>query len=682
MKQFQYNRAILVSLLTCIALLTAACKKAIYVAAEGDVIQLQADTTTIAPGESVTITITGVKASGHPMPDNTLVQLLADSGKFLDVEGNEIAAVRLISGMAKAIYQSDEDFTGDSVVITARCGTALVNPEQLVITVTSVEIVQLFMTADPLALPPSGGIALIIVTAYDGRQEVVPGKKIFLETTAGTLTPFSPIITDSAGKVEASLYTTKTSTVTASYKEIKKAINIEVGVNQPPTAGFEFSPQNPLMGETIYFTSTSTDSDGTIVSHHWSFGDGTTSNLINPTHQFPVTEDAKEYQVVLIVTDNGGMTASAAQKVSFGIIEKIPPTADFSFTPQNPGIGETVQFTSLSTDEDGTIVSYQWYFGDGGSSSQKNPQHRYNIAEPAVFTVQLTVTDNDGKTGTAAKEITVGDIDNQPPTADFSFTPGNPVPGDTIQFLSLSSDADGTIEHYYWDFGDGFTSTGENPQHKYDINQPASFVVKLEVTDNSGKKSSVTKVITFSEAENQAPVAAFSFSPKNPKTGEIVYFNASASTDSDGQITEYRWDFGNGYTGTGKTPQHTYYVTETTTFTVTLTVVDDRGAEGIASAEVTVTVPENQPPVADFFFSPTNPKSAETVHFNADASTDPDGTIVQYNWDFGDGTTGTGKNTEHVYSVTAKTTYTVNLTVVDDKGAQASIGKEITVTPD
>ena len=96
---------------------------------------------------------------------------------------------------------------------------------------------------------------------------------------------------------------------------------------------------------------------------------------------------------------------------------------------------------------------------------------------------------------------------------------------------------------------------------------------------------------------------------------------------------------------------------------------------------MTVSVEENQPPAADFSFSPTNPKSGETVHFNADASTDPDGTIVQYNWDYGDGNTGTGKNPQHVYNVTAETTFSITLTVIDDNGASAAVSKEITVTP-
>jgi|GEM_PF-1426940 len=657
------------------------CKKAIYVPADGDVIHLLADTTTIAPGESVIITITGIKASGTPMPDNTLVVLSADSGEFTDPQGTNTTAVRLTAGKARATYRADANFTGEAVTITAQSGTAVITPEQLVIAIRSVAIAQLFITADPLKLPPTGGTTEITVTAYDAQQDPVPGQKIFLETTAGTLAPPSPITTDAAGTVVAVLETTEAATVTATYKEIAKTVEIGVGVNEPPTAAFEFSPQNPLMGDTVYFVSTSTDSDGTIESHHWNFGDGTSSGEKNPTHKFPVTDEEKEYQVVLTVTDDGGSESSVAQTVSFGAVEKFAPTADFTFSPQNPGIGETVQFTSLSTDEDGTIVAYQWNFGDGGTSSQNNPQHRYNINEPAVFTVQLTVTDNDGKTAAAAKEITVGDIDNQPPTADFSFTPENPLVGDTIQFLSLSTDDDGTIEQFYWNFGDGFTSTEENPGHTYDIDGPASFPVKLEVTDNSGKKASVTKLVTFTEAENQAPTAAFSFSPQDPNTGEIIYFNAAASSDTDGVIVQYRWDFGNGYTGTGETPEHTYYVTETTTFTVTLTVIDDKGAEGVVSADVTVSVEENQPPTADFSFSPTNPKSGETVHLNADASTDPDGTIVQYNWDYGDGNTGTGKNPQHVYNVTSETTFTITLTVIDDNGASAAVSKEITVKP-
>jgi len=576
-----------------LVILTSTCKEAIYSPKEGDVINLLAETLQILPGGSVTITITGVKASGHPMPENTLVQLLADSGKFLDQQGNEIVAVQLIDGKAKARYQSDVNFTGEAVNITAKSGAALVNPEQLVITISSIEIVQLFMTAKPLTLPPSGGTAEIIVTAYDGRQEVVPGKKIFLETTAGTLTPSSPIITDSAGKVTASLYTDKTSAVTASYKEIKKTINIEVGVNEAPKASFEFSPQNPLMGETVYFVSTSSDPDGTIVEYNWNFGDGTSSDEVNPSHRFPVTEEAKEYQVVLTVTDDGGKKSSVAKAVAIALEENTPPKADFVFSPTNPQAGDTVYFNAeASSDPDGEIKSYHWNFGDNTTITMTNTPsvtHPYNPPATTTYTVTLRVVDDGGAEGVASKEVTVE--------------------------------------------------------------------VKID--------------------ENQPPVAAFSFSPKNPRAGEEVRFNAEASTDPDGEedIFSYEWDFGDGSNDPGKTGKlitHVYEVAEEKTFTVTLKVKDKKGAEGVATAEITV----RPTPVARFTFSPGDPVSNQSITFDAGSS---EGDIRLYQWYWGDGNITNIKTPVVMHTYVTAGIYTVTLRVTDIKNRTSETSMKLTV---
>jgi PKD repeat protein len=594
MKPYRHNRVLLLSLLFCIALLTTTCKKAIYAPGEGDTIQLQADTTTIAPGESVTITITGVKASGHPMPDNTLVQLTVDSGKFLDLEGNEIAAVQLISGTAKAIYQSDANFTGEAVTITARSGAALVNPEQLVITIASLEIVQLFMTADPLKLPPPGGTTVITVTAYDSQQEAVPGKKIFLETTAGTLTPSSPIITDSAGKVTASLTTTEPAAVTATYKEISKTIEIEVGINDPPEAAFEFSPQNPLMGEKIYFVSTSTDSDGTIVSHHWDFGDGKPgSSEENPSHKFPVTSEAKKYQVVLTVTDDGGKKSSVAQTVAFALKENTPPAADFVFSPTNPQAGETIYFNaSASIDPDGKIKSYHWDFGDNTSIiNQKTPSvsHPYNPPVTTTYTVTLRVVDDDDAEGVASKEVTVEVMidENQPPTAAFSFSPKNPRAGEEVRFnAGASTDPDGDNEDltYEWDFGDGDDKqekTGINPTHTYDVDEEKTFTVTLTVVDKQGAEGVATAEITV----RPTPVARFTFSPSNPTTTDMVTFDASSS---EGDIQFYQWFFGDGEKANVKTPVVMHPYNNSGTYTVTLKVIDVNNRTSETSMKLTV----------------------------------------------------------------------------------------------
>jgi PKD repeat protein len=590
MKPYRHNRVLLLSLLFCIALLTTTCKKPIYAPGEGDTIQLQADTTTIVPGESVTITITGVKASGHPMPDNTLVQLLADSGKFQDVEGNEIAAVQLIAGMAKAIYRSDENFTGESVVITARSGTPLVNPEQLVITISSIEIVQLFMTADPLTLPPSGGTTIIIVTGYDTKQEAVPGKKIFLETTAGALTPPSPIVTDSAGKVEASLTTTKTSTVTASYKEIKKALDIEVGVNQPPTAGFEFSPQNPLMGETIYFVSTSIDPDGTIVSYRWNFGDGSPgSDQENPEHNFPVTGEAKEYQVVLTVTDDGGKNSSVARAVAFALEENAPPAADFVFSPTNPQEGETVYFNAeASTDPDGKIKLYYWDFGDNTPITTKDTpsvSHLYNPLATTTYTVTLRVVDNKGAEGVASKEVTVQVDENQPPTAAFSFSPKNPRAGEEVRFnAEASTDPDGDDLGYTWDFGDGDNdpgNTGKLVSHIYEVTEEKTFTVTLTVTDNGGAVGVVSQPVTI----RPTPVAHFTFSPSDPTTADMITFDAGTS---EGAIKTYQWYFGDGTKKSVNTPVIMHQYENAREYKVTLIVTDNNNRTSETSMKLTV----------------------------------------------------------------------------------------------
>jgi PKD repeat protein/subtilisin family serine protease len=165
---------------------------------------------------------------------------------------------------------------------------------------------------------------------------------------------------------------------------------------------------------------------------------------------------------------------------------------------------------------------------------------------------------------------------------------------------------------------------------------------------------------------NQPPVAAFTFTTN----GLTANFDASTSTDSDGTIVSYAWNFGDGTTGSGKITSHTYAVGNT--YNVVLTVTDDDGATDTETKPVTV-APPNQPPVAAFSFT----TSGLTANFDASASSDTDGTIVSYGWSFGDMTTGSGKTTSHTYA--AGGTYTVVLTVTDDDGATDTESKPVTV---
>jgi len=147
--------------------------------------------------------------------------------------------------------------------------------------------------------------------------------------------------------------------------------------------------------------------------------------------------------------------------------------------------------------------------------------------------------------------------------------------------------------------------------------------------------------------------------------GLQVQFDGSGSDDADGTITAYDWTFGDGNTGTGVSPVHTYAAPGT--YDVTLVVTDDDGAESDPSATTANIEPAPEDPVAD----PNGPYTGTegvAVVFDGSASFDPDGGVItQYDWDFGDGNTGIGVAPSHTYA--ADGLYTVTLTVVDDEGA-------------
>ncbi|HDQ05442.1 MAG TPA: PKD domain-containing protein, partial [Candidatus Bathyarchaeota archaeon] len=345
--------------------------------------------------------------------------------------------------------------------------------------------------------------------------------------------------------------------------------------------------------------------------------------------------------------DNAGNNAKTSTFGYTVIIPNISPIAKFTESASIVYTGEVIDFdASESHDPDGTIVSYSWNFGDGNTDSGVAVSHSY--VDDGEYNVILRVVDDDGAFGIKAASIVVK---NRPPVADLDTSSAILDKEEIVTFnASGSYDPDGYIVEYSWDFGDGDTETGVTASHSY----PASgtYTVTLTVTDDDGATDSISVTKTV---RNKSPVANFTESAHTVFTDEMITFNATESYDPDGTIVSYTWDFGDGETATGASVSHSY--ASSGEYTVTLTVTDNDGATDSVNATKTV---KNRAPVASFTESAEVVDTEETISFDASDSSDPDGTIVDYSWDFGDGTKGSGVSVQHAYSQDG--TYTVTLT--------------------
>ncbi|MEM9718985.1 MAG: PKD domain-containing protein, partial [Bacteroidota bacterium] len=280
--------------------------------------------------------------------------------------------------------------------------------------------------------------------------------------------------------------------------------------------------------------------------------------------------------------------------------------------------------------------------------------------------------------GIAGGDVLSCDTSNLPPVATFIATPptGN-APLSVFFDATGSTDADGTILTYAWDFGDGTTGMGDTISHVFTM--AGTYSVRLIVTDDSAATDSfLVEVVVNPAGSNLAPEATFIATPTTGTAPLSVFFDATGSTDSDGQIVSYAWDFGDGTTGMGDTVSHIF--TMAGTYTVRLLVTDDSAATDSFLVSITVNPGVgNQAPEAIFTATPPTGNAPLNVFFDATGSTDSDGQIVSYDWDFGDGTTGMGDTTSHIF--TEAGTYRVRLLITDDSAAVDSFIVEIIVNP-
>jgi PKD repeat protein len=473
-------------------------------------------------------------------------------------------------------------------------------------------------------------------------------------------------------------------------------------------ADFTASPTSGSIPLTVNFTDLSVGA----TSWSWDFGDSGTSTEKNPTHVYTSTGT---YTVTLTVTSTSG-SDSEIKTDYITALPPQPPVADFTASSTGIFVGDSVTFTDQSANHP---TSWSWTF-EGGTPSTgtaQNPTITYNT--PGTFDVTLIAANGLGSdTETKVDYITVaekpyctsqgntysmewiagvevGTMNNASGAAgytDFTSITCYLTGGNSVN-VTLTPGFSGSSYTEYWKIwldynGDhDFEDAGEEVFSGYGSSTVSgnftaasgiNIVTRMRVSMKYAGYPTPCETFTYGEVEDYTadissgglpPVADFTASATVITEGDSVTFTDLSSNNPDA----WDWVFAGGTPGTSTQQNPTVTYNTAGTYTVTLTATNAYGGDVETKTDYITVQPAGQPPTADFTYT----TDGLTVNFT-DTSTDPDGTIVSWDWDFGDGNNSTLQNPSHTYA--AGGTYTVTLTVTDNDALTDSTGKDVTVT--
>ncbi len=433
---------------------------------------------------------------------------------------------------------------------------------------------------------------------------------------------------------------------------------ISVGDLPKPTAEFKASTTSGAAPLLVKFTDLST---GEPTSWSWDFGDGGVSSDQNPEHTYMIDGI---YGVKLTASNAGGSDTENKPNLIFVLPggATTGPTADFKASPLTGFAPLDVQFTDLSQPA-GDIASWSWDFGDGSTGVIQNPKHTYLVS--GFHSVSLLVS-NAGGIDTENKPNLINVIAGTKPIAQFSASPTSGLAPLNVEFKDLSQPV-GSVDSWTWTFGDGGTSSDQNPTHEY--NTEGIFSVSLTASNSDGIDVETKTNMIFVKGAGR-PVAEFAASPTSGNAPLEVQFTDRSSGDIDGWF----WTFGDGSTSSEQSPVHEYI--NAGVFTVTLGVSGAGGTDSITKTNLIKAAGADKIE-AQFTAAPTRGKSPLTVQFEDNSA----GTVDSWLWDFGDNNTSDQQNPEHIYD--AEGEYTVALTVSNSSESDTETKSDfIQVVPD
>jgi len=379
-------------------------------------------------------------------------------------------------------------------------------------------------------------------------------------------------------------------------------------------------------------------------SYAWAFGDGGTSTFASPSYTYVA---AGTYTATLTVTD----AASASDMVSIAIDvsdrEHVVATA-----AATPNSGTAPLQVSLSCNGSGGTppYTYAWTFGDGETSTTKNPVHTYDTA--GGFDATCTVSDSVGDSDDDTVHITVGGANI--PTVSATATPNAGQAPLAVHFYSTVTGGD-TPYTYLWAFGDGSSSTSANPTHTYAAG--GTYVAHLSVAD--ADDDTATDQVTITVSDDHTPSASITASPTSG-TAPLTVTMSAAVAGGDAPLS-YEWDFGDGAT-TDDVLNATHTYSTPGDYTITFTVTDNDGDRSSDTEQISVG--SNSEPVVLII--------ADTYSGDAPLEVNFEGWVfggdapLSYYWMFGDGTSSTQQDPTHTF--TSDGVYTVTFIATDNNG--------------
>lgn len=420
------------------------------------------------------------------------------------------------------------------------------------------------------------------------------------------------------------------------------------------SAGFSMDKTGGCSPLVINLTNQTTGASATAV-YKWDFGNGNTSTLASPSAVFT---DEQTYTVTLTVED-GGNSSSTTQQVT---VYK-PPTVDFSVAPAKTCLGMPVTFTANATPGGGSISSYTWDFGDGSTQQgySNGQPHTYGVELTA--SVSLTVTNSWGCHTTLRKADMVRII----PALTASFSADKRVlclVTDPIQFTNTSS-GPGTLD-YLWDFGDGNSSTQQNPT--YVFNKKGNYTVSLKVHSSEGCTVTATQYNPINVANYGTDFTV----PPLICSGSYVTFNAQNISTPDNSV----WELDG-------TPYYGYYNAFSTSFntlgdhTITL-----KNTFGTCPSTATKKVSVKDIPHPTPFSIDVTGKCGTPVAVNFKDATPG---AVKWAWNFGyyyntGQPVGSANTQTPTWTYTQDGSYTVSLQITNADGCTNSTSQYFTIT--